>query len=258
MKFRDFDRIAKAIMDLMTLAAHAPAGVIKETLSFTPPDAHAAPGHRVSIDVDVMGRQIHHPKPGPNETARAEYLFTLDDIPFADVLPRWLDLHESTWLGCSTLFGLRYIPQGYTTARLLAVATAAEAMHRGLFPEAARLPPEEFEALRDRVMGAFEGKDDEAKVTRAFLYDVLYNEMKYKERLLALAATPDQDAVRALISDAPKWAKYIKEQRNGMAHGDRDRLGSEEGSLVYDALEVTFALLGLVLLSKLRLSPEVQ
>src|SRR5262249_28226967 len=119
-KFRDFDRIAKAIMDLMTLVAHAPAGVIKETLRVTPPDAHATPGHRVSIDVDVMGRQIHHPKPGPNETARAEYLFTLDDIPFADVLPRWLDLHERTWLGCSTLFGLRYIPQGYTTARLLA------------------------------------------------------------------------------------------------------------------------------------------
>jgi ApeA N-terminal domain 1 len=250
-KFRDFDHMAKAIMDLMTLAAHAPAGVIQETLRFSSPDAHAAPEHRVSIDVDVMGRQIHHPKPGPNETARTEYLFTLDDIPFADVLPRWLDLHERTWLGCSTLFGLRYIPQGYTTARLLAVATAAEAMHRGLFPEAVRLPPKEFEAMRDRVMGAFKGKDDEAKATRAFLYDILYNEMRYKERLLALAAVPDQDAVRALISDVPKWAKYIKEQRNGMAHGDRDRLGSEEGGMVFDALEVTLALLGLVLLSKL-------
>ena len=140
-KFRDFDRIAKAIMDLMTLAAHAPAGVIKETLRFTPPDAPSTSGLRASIEVDVMGRQIHHPKPGPSETARAEYLFTLDDIQFADVLPRWLDLHERTWLGCSTLFGLRYIPEGYTTARLLAVATAAEAIHRGLFPEATRLPP---------------------------------------------------------------------------------------------------------------------
>jgi len=257
-KFRDFDRIAKAIMDLMTLAAHAPAGVIKETLRFTSPDAHSTPGHRASIDIDVMGRQIHHPKPGPNETAQAEYLFTLDHIPFADVLPRWLDLHERTWLGCSTLFGLRYIPEGYTTARLLAVATAAEAMHRGLFPEAARLPPKEFEAMRDRVMDAFKGKDDEAKATRAFLYDVLYNEMKYKERLLALAAIPDQDAVGALIGDVPKWAKYIKEQRNGMAHGDRDRLGSEDAGMVYDTLEVTFALLGLVLLNKLSLSSEVQ
>lgn len=137
--------------------------------------------------------------------------------------PRWLDLHERTWLACSTLFGLRYIPEGYTTARLLAVATAAEAMHRGLFPEATR-----------------------------------YNELRYKERLLALAAIPDQDAVGALISDVPKWAKYIKEQRNGMAHGGRDRLDSENAGMVYDALEVTFALLGLVLLNKLSLSSEVE
>jgi hypothetical protein len=257
-KFRDFDRIAKAIMDLMTLAAHAPAGVIEETLRFTPPDAHSTPGLRASREVDVMGRQIHHPKPGPSETARTEYLFTLDDIPFADVLPRWLDLHERTWLGCSTLFGLRYIPEGYTTARLLAVATAAEAIHRGLFPEATRLPPKEFEAVRDRLMGAFKGKDDEAKATRAFLYDVLYNEMRYKERLLALAAIADQDAVGALIGNVSKWAKYIKEQRNGMAHGDRDRLDSEDAGMAYDALEVTFALLGLVLLNKLSLSSEVQ
>ena len=107
-------------------------------------------------------------------------------------------------------------------------------------------------------MDAFRGKDDEAKATRAFLYDVLYNEMKYKERLLALAAIPDQEAVGALIGDVPRWAKYIKEHRNGMAHGDRDRLGSEDASMVYDALEVTFALLGLVLLNKLGLSPEVQ
>src|SRR6266849_6495078 len=140
-KFRDFDRIAKAIMDLMTLAAHAPAGVIKETLRFTPRDAHSVSDHRTSIYVDVMGRQIHQPKPGPREAASAEYLFTLDDIPFADVLPRWLDLHERTWFACSTLFGLRYIREGYVTARLLAVATAAEAIHRGLFPDAAHLPP---------------------------------------------------------------------------------------------------------------------
>jgi len=192
------------------------------------------------------------------ETANAEYLFTLDDIAFADVLPRWLDLHERTWLACSTLFGLRYIPQGYVTARLLAVATAAEAMNRELRPEATRLPPEEFKALRTRVMAAFEGKDPEAKATRGFLNDVLYNEMRFKDRLLVLAMIPDQEAVGTLISDVPKWAKYIKEQRNGMAHGDRERIGADDAGMAFDALEVTFALLGLVLLNELNLSPEVQ
>jgi hypothetical protein len=257
-KFREFDRIAKAVMDLMTLAAHEPAGVIKETLLLTPPDANPGLGRQISTTVEVMGRHIHQPEPGPKETADAGYLFTLDDITFADVLPCWLDLHERTWLACSTMFGLRYIPQGYVTPRLLAVATAAEAMHRGLCPDAMRLPPKEFEALRTRVMAAFQGKDPEAIATRRFLNDVLYNEMRFKDRLLALAAMPDQEAVGRLIGDVPKWAKYIKEQRNGMAHGDRERIGSDEAGVTFDALEVTFALLGLVLLNELSLSPEVQ
>jgi ApeA N-terminal domain 1 len=219
-KFREFDGITKGVMDLMTLVAHAPAGVIEETLWFTPSDAHPAAGRRTSIDVEVMGRQIYRPKPDSAQTGNAECLFTLDDIPFADVLPRWLDLHERTWLACSTLFGLRYIPEGYTTARLLTVATTAEAMHRGLFPAAKKL--------------------------------------SYRERLLALAGIPDQEAVGMLIRNVPKWAKYIKEHRNGMAHGDRDQIGPDEGPLVFDALEVTVALLGLVLLHELGLSSEVQ
>lgn len=255
-KFRRFDDIAKTVMDLMTLVAHAAAGVIEETLWFTPAGDHTTAGRRTSVE--VMARQIHQPKPGPNEAANAEYLFTLDDIPFAEVLPRWLDLHERTWLGCSTLFGLRYIPEGYTTARLLAVATAAEAIHRGLFPDATRLPPERFDELRGRVMGAFSGNAAEAKATRVFLNDVLYNEMRYKDRLLALANIPDQEAVGTLISNVEKWAKYIKDERNGTAHGDRHRLSLDEATMVFDALEVTFALLGLVLLKKLGLPPEVQ
>ncbi|HEY2261281.1 MAG TPA: HEPN domain-containing protein [Streptosporangiaceae bacterium] len=257
-KFRQFDRIAKAVMDLMTLVAHAPAGVIEETLRFTPSDDHPVPGRRASADVHVMGRQIHQARPGQRETADPEYLFTLADIPFAEVLPRWLDLHERTWLGCSTLFGLRYIQEGYTTSRLLTVATAAEAMHRGLFPGATHMPPKKFGAMRTRVMDAFQGKDAEAKDTRAFLSDYLHNDMRYKDRLLALAEIPDQDAVATLISNVPKWAKYLKDRRNGLAHGDEGRIGPDDGAPIYGALEVTIALLGLVLLNELGLSAEVQ
>jgi hypothetical protein len=106
-QFRRFDRIAKAVMDLMTLVAHAPAGVIDETLQYTPSDHHPAPG-RASADVQVMGRQIHQPRPRQQETADPEYLFTLADVPFDEVLPRWLGLHDRIRLGASILFGLRY------------------------------------------------------------------------------------------------------------------------------------------------------
>ena len=218
--FRDFERKVKAVMDLMTLAAHEPAGVIEETLWLAPREADAGPAEQVSQLVEVIGRQVHRPKPGPRETVYPEYLFTLDDVAFADILPRWLDLHERTWNACTTMFGLRYIPRWYVTARLLMVATAAEAMHRELRPKATRLT--------------------------------------FMNRLRALAGMPDREAVRILIHDIEKWAKYIKDERNGMARADREPIGTAEAGRAFDALEVTFALLGLVLLKELGLCPELQ
>jgi hypothetical protein len=218
--FAVFDNAAKAIMDLMTLTAHAPAGVIRETLVFTPATEHPAAGRRASANVEVLGRQIHQPKPSINETDRVDYLFTLNDLNFSEVLPKWLDLHNRAWLACSLLFGLSYIQQGYTSSRLLTVATAAESLHRALHPKAKK--------------------------------------MYYVDRLKALAAEPDAAAVSLLIQDVPKWASYIKDQRNGMAHGDRDELNTGRARLIYDALEVTRALLGLVLLNRLGLSAEGQ
>ncbi len=101
-----------------------------------------------------MGRQIHQPKPRGDESARVDYLFTLDDIAFSEVLPTWLALHEQAWLACSMLFGLDYIRDGYVSSRLLTAATAAESLHRALFPDAVRLAPETFLGLRKTVMKA--------------------------------------------------------------------------------------------------------
>jgi hypothetical protein len=68
-------------------------------------------------------------------------------------------------------------------------------------------------------------KTSEGREIRSFLSDYLFNEVRYKDRLLALAAIPDGEAVGTLISDVSKWTKYLKDWRNGMAHGDRARLG---------------------------------
>jgi hypothetical protein len=118
------------------------------------------------------------------------------------------------------LFGLSYMPSGYTQARFLTAASAAESLHRSLHPHPERVD--------------------------------------FRKRLEALAAEPDRDAVSVLIADVPKWAKYVKEQRNGVAHGLRDRVDAIAGRLVLDATEVTKALLGLVMLNRMNLSGAVQ
>jgi hypothetical protein len=219
--FTALDSTTKAVTDLMTLVAHAPAGVIRETLWFTPSDAHPSGNpRRTSVDVEVLGQPIHRPRPGDNESDQMDYLFTLDDTAFSKVLPKWLNFHQQTWLACGMLFGLSYIPGGYTQARLLTAASAAESLHRSLHPQPKKVD--------------------------------------FRRRLELLAAEPDGEAVNALIGDVPGWAKYVTEQRNGVAHGDRDRLDAIAGRLVLDATEVTKALLGLVMLKRMDLSAEVQ
>ena len=44
-------------------------------------------------------------------------LFTLEDLDFGELVPRWLALKDKTWLGYNILFGLRYIGAGYSSGR---------------------------------------------------------------------------------------------------------------------------------------------
>jgi len=73
----EFDAVIKALMDLLTVAANAPAGVISRTLLTPPPEPTGEhegfrPGHS---QVEVLGRQIH--VVAADDTAHMQFLFTL-------------------------------------------------------------------------------------------------------------------------------------------------------------------------------------
>jgi hypothetical protein len=150
---------------------------------------------------DLFARQTHQPAPDAKETEGVEYLFTLDDVDLADILPRWIELHERTWLACGMLFGLRYIPEGYTQSRLMTSVTVAEAMHRELYPDATALPPDKFDDILERIRGVLKGDDIDSKAARKYMKVTLKNRLSCKDRLLRLAGIPDKQAVAMLISD---------------------------------------------------------
>ena len=104
--FDGFNQKIKALADLMTLCAHSPSGALKRTLRFTEPEAHPAQGNRRG-EVEVMGRQVHHPEPQDDSPASVEYLFTLADMDFAAIMPAWLTLHADAPTACNVLFGLK-------------------------------------------------------------------------------------------------------------------------------------------------------
>ncbi len=250
-----FDTINKNLQDLLTLCAYVPAASQDQSLMYDASDAH--PGHaEFPNEVKVMGRQIYHGPPPAHETPFHNYLFTLEALDFSELIPKWLGLKEKARLGCNILFGLRYISEGYVGNRLLGIATAAESIHRALRPGKTPLTPQQFKTLKQKIRGAI--TDDPDDDVRAFVANVLHNNPTYRERLLDLADIPQSAVVDELLADRERWATMLKRSRNDLAHANERSTANVDTSAAFWLLEITYALLHLVLMAELGLDGEAQ
>lgn len=250
--FDGFDRVAKDFQDLLTLCAYAPCGALTRTLIAADLDAHTEAGSHG--EVSVHGRQVYEGSEGES-TGRTRFVLTLQDMSFSDLVPRWLALKEATRMGCDVLFGLRYVPGGYVGTRLLGAASAAESIHAALRPAVKPLPDEEYRELKRTLLSAI---DDSAPHLKQFLNQNVHNRPTYRQRLLDLASIPDQGLVDQLLGDRTEWAKMLTNARNDLAHANERSAGDTQSAPALWLLEVTQALLCLVLLTELGLGPDVQ
>jgi ApeA N-terminal domain 1 len=252
--FDAFDAIGKDMQDLLTLSAYEPCGSRAQSLIF-----RAASEARLGVsdtkEVEVMGRQVFQTDLKEKEKQHHDFLFTLDDIEFSQLVPRWLALKKSASLGFNILFGLRYIGSGYVGPRLLGVATAAENIHRALCSMSAPLPRKTYRELKAKLLGAIV---DEPEHLREFVNQGLRNDPTYNERMLELASIPDAETVDKLLTDRVEWSKRLKNARHDLAHANERSADDSDSSAALWLLEVTYALLCLVAMSKLGLSAEVQ
>jgi hypothetical protein len=90
----------------------------------------------------------------------------------------------------------------------------------------------------------------------------LKNTMTYRERLVELAAIPDQEAVKSLITDIESWARLLVKARNNVAHAAKNPADPAEitklAGLQYSLTEVTYALVSVILMAGLGLPSETQ
>lgn len=247
-----FDAVCQDIQDLLTLSAYEPCGWLRQWLYV--PTSPGGPGE-AETEVEVLGRRIYQADVPENEPRQHEFLFTLADLDFPDLVPRWLALKDQARLGFNVLLGLRYISRGYVGSRLLGAATAAETIHDGLYPNSTRLPEPTYDSLRSRL---FEAVANEPGEVRSFLSDALQNRPTYRTRISQLASIPDPNAVDDLLTDPVEWAGRLKNARNAFAHANEQSVQDIDSSSAYWLLEVTYALLCLVAMEKLGLPDEVQ
>lgn len=247
----DAVRFAGLVQDLIALATHQAAGVLWLRLELTRKNGaeeNDQPVSRQSVEV------LYSPRVVGKRDAKAidphRVFFTCSSLPFEDIVPRWLEAHERLEAATNMILGLRYAPARFIESNLLTAVGAAEVLHRCLDIDEPPIPEEEFKAIRQSMLAQVPEEYQER------IRGAVRNDPTLRDRLYALAARPDQEAISLLMPDVDRWARRTTRARNDLAHeGKTPRHSMEE---LIAIVNVTTAVVILNVLNELGLPAERQ
>lgn len=207
---------ASLVQDLIALATHRAAGVIWLQLELAGtkallPDGRMLPPRRA----DVLYSPVAVGKSDEQAIDPGSVLFTCEMLPFEKLMPHWCEVRGKLQAAINMILGLRYAPARFVENNLLMAVGAAEALHRGLSIEEKPIPEVEFRKIRKAVLGQV------PEEYRGRFKESIRNSPTLRDRLLALAARPDQEAIGQLVPDVDHWAKRTARARNDFAHEGR-------------------------------------
>jgi hypothetical protein len=155
----------------------------------------------------IQGKADHaRPKDDP--------LFSLPQLTL-DGLGRWLNVARMTRPLPDLVAGTLTDNQRTVQNRLLELATAAEGLHRRLYPEARRLSEEEVREIV-RALHTTPIADTQRQILAQAVRDYLW-EPSFPQRLKALADDIEA-ACPGVTGDLNRWRRAVVDARNGFAH----------------------------------------
>lgn len=132
-------------------------------------------------------------------------------FPFEDMVPRWFQISEKYGPALDLIFSLR-TSVGYLESKVFAIASALEAVHQKLFPEAGKRTPEQNMRLQE-ILGCAPSAHVE------WLRKALANshQPSYSQRVRELLNYAGEPMART-ISKLNEWVILVANARNGIAH----------------------------------------
>lgn len=244
-------KAASLVQDLIALATHRAAGVIWLRLEVAGtesvlPSGQPAPRRGAGVLYAPAALGKHDAKAVDHHRV----FFTCDSLPFKDVVPRWCEAHGRLQAAINMILGLRYAPAGFIENNLLTAVGAAEVLHRGLRIDEKPFPKAEFTVMRDAML------EQVPEEHRDRFRGAIRNDPTLRDRLHALAARPDQEAIALLVPNIAHWARRTTRARNDLAHEGRTPNHSIEELIA--VVEATTAVVILNVLHELGLPPERQ
>ncbi|RKT83371.1 hypothetical protein SAMN05421805_105143 [Saccharopolyspora antimicrobica] len=242
---------ARLVQDLIALATHRAAGVIWLRLEVagtglvSPGERPAPPRH-----ADVLCSPSALGKHDGKAVDHHRVFFTCASLPFKEVVPRWCEAHGRLQAATNMILGLRYAPARYVENNLLTAVGAAEVLHRGLGIDEKPFPADEFKAMRDAMLAQVPEEH------RDRFRGSIRNDPTLRDRLYALAARTDRDAIARLMPDVDRWARRTTRARNDLAHEGRTPNHSVDELIAI--VDVTTAVVILNVLHELGLPAERQ
>lgn len=206
--------VTKALQDLLTLAMDAPCALLSESLTPSQELLADEKAHTRST-IDLFAKHILTGDREADGVSTAKGLFSLgsEGVEFRRVMTEWFRIHDDFRATCDMIFGLKYVKDGYAQTKLITAVAAAESLHEalGLAPP---ISDEEFAERRKTLMASV------PKHQREWLHQKLGNNAPtLRQRLLDLAAIPDDEIMALILPNPEAWAKATKDERNPVAHG---------------------------------------
>ena len=200
------------------------------------------------LDTYVYGRNRPVAK-AIEPSLSANMLFTLQDIDFAKVVPRWYQLVEQLGIACDLLFSINAPENIFVGNQMFNVASAAEGIHQRLYPEADKKSPEYKRRLNEILSAVPEAHSSWLKASLQSSHRLTFAQRL--DQLIDRAGS----AVHPFVGDRAKWIKCVKDIRNQIAHALRERYSFETDVVKLAWLTATVdVLLRIVLLRELGFS----
>jgi len=138
-----------------------------------------------------------------------------------------------------------YSPARFVENNLLTAVGAAEVLHRNLRIDEKPFPKADFSAMREAMLAQVPEEH------RDRLKGAIRNDPTLRDRLHALAARPDKEAIAQLVPDVAHWARRTTRARNDLAHEGKTPTHSIEELIAI--VDVTTAVVILNVLHELGL-----
>lgn len=202
---------------------------------------------------DYMLPSAHLVQPVPRSTSTSgrrrriyEFAFTLEDVQFHELIPKWVEMNENLGGSLRILMGNRYLERPVLDSLLLSIVAAAEAIHSKLDPDPPK-DPGSSKAVKAQIL-AGTPEEHKERISSTFT-----NSYSLKARFVRLMERLPPELMRFNWTSRGIWMKVAHKARNDISHSGTSEIHAQD---IYDAYEEIEELLLINLLFELGVPVE--